>query len=110
MSETTSFPIVSFQPFLSGNPESQIKVAQELYDAFHTYGWVYLKDFGISEAEIDDMFAHVCGMWPLRPFLCKFSSFSSTLCVYSLIRDNLFPYRAKLSLRTSHWTRNSGTR
>ena len=34
-------------------------VAQELYNAFHTYGWIYLKDFGISADEIDEMFAAV---------------------------------------------------
>ncbi|CAK7227151.1 hypothetical protein SBRCBS47491_006472 [Sporothrix bragantina] len=53
-----SFPIISFEPFLKGDFDAKVKVAQELYDAFHTYGWVYLKDFGISEEEIDEMFEH----------------------------------------------------
>jgi len=53
----SSFPIVSFAPFLSGSEDGQRKVASELYNAFHTYGWVYLKDFGISQEEIDEMFA-----------------------------------------------------
>ena len=55
----SAFPIVSFQPFLTGSLEARAAVAKELYDAFHTYGWVYLKDFGISEEEIDEMFAYV---------------------------------------------------
>lgn len=53
------FPIVSFQPFLTGTPEGKQEVADRLYDAFHNFGWVYLKDFGISQAEIDDMFRRV---------------------------------------------------
>jgi isopenicillin N synthase-like dioxygenase len=56
----SSFPIVSFAPFLSGSEDGQRKVASGLYNAFHTYGWVYLKDFGISQEEIDEMFAVVC--------------------------------------------------
>jgi hypothetical protein len=53
------FPIVSFKPFLHGSKEQRYAVGKELYNAFHQYGWVYLKDFGISEDEIDAMFANV---------------------------------------------------
>lgn len=54
-----SFPVITFQPFLDGTEDEQRKVAQELYDAFHTYGWIYLKDFGIRQDEIEKMFAMV---------------------------------------------------
>lgn len=54
-----SFPIISFQNFISGSETEKREVAQELYNAFHTFGWIYLKDFGISADEIDDMFAAV---------------------------------------------------
>lgn len=54
------FPIVSFQPLLDATPEGKKEVADRLYDAFHNFGWVYLKDFGISQAEIDEMFRRVC--------------------------------------------------
>ncbi|OJD29863.1 clavaminate synthase-like protein [Diplodia corticola] len=59
MAESANFPVISFAPFLDPNaPESeQLAVAQKLYDAFHTYGWVYLKDFGISDEEVARMFA-----------------------------------------------------
>ncbi|KAK0661119.1 2-oxoglutarate-Fe(II) type oxidoreductase [Lasiodiplodia hormozganensis] len=59
MAESANFPIISFAPFLDPNaPESEQRaVAQKLYDAFHTYGWVYLRDFGISDEEVADMFA-----------------------------------------------------
>ncbi|EKG22135.1 Oxoglutarate/iron-dependent oxygenase [Macrophomina phaseolina MS6] len=57
--QSANFPIISFAPFLDPNaPESEQRaVAQKLYDAFHTYGWVYLKDFGISDEEVAEMFA-----------------------------------------------------
>ncbi|RFU34734.1 hypothetical protein B7463_g1621, partial [Scytalidium lignicola] len=51
------FPIVSFEPFLNGNENDQRECAQKLYDAFHNFGWIYLKDFGISVEEVDEMFA-----------------------------------------------------
>lgn len=61
MAESANFPIISFAPFLDPNaPESEQRaVAQKLYDAFHTYGWVYLRDFGISDEEVANMFALV---------------------------------------------------
>ncbi|KAH8892690.1 Clavaminate synthase-like protein [Thozetella sp. PMI_491] len=52
------FPVISFAPFLHGSSDDRAVVAKQLYDAFHTFGWVYLKDFDISEEEIDEMFAH----------------------------------------------------
>lgn len=55
----TSFPVISFQEFLSGTEFEKKAVAQKLYDAFHVYGWVYLENFGISPDEIDQMFAMV---------------------------------------------------
>jgi isopenicillin N synthase-like dioxygenase len=55
-----SFPVVSFKQFLTGSEDAKRAVAQEIYDAFHTFGWVYLTDFGISEDEVGEMFAMVC--------------------------------------------------
>lgn len=54
-----SFPVISFQEFLTGSEVEKRAVAQKLYNAFHEYGWVYLQDFGITSAEIDEMFAMV---------------------------------------------------
>lgn len=51
-----NFPIVSFAPFLNGTDVEKLAVAQKLHSAFHTYGWVYLRDFGISDEEVDKMF------------------------------------------------------
>lgn len=54
-----NFPVVSFAPFLQGSEVEQRKVAQELYNAFSVYGWIYLKDFDISQEEVDEIFATV---------------------------------------------------
>ncbi|KAF8856118.1 Clavaminate synthase-like protein [Acephala macrosclerotiorum] len=54
---TSNFPLLSFQEFLTGTEVEKRAVAQKLYNAFHTYGWVYLQDFGISKKEIAEMFA-----------------------------------------------------
>lgn len=54
-----NFPILSFHEFLTGSEIEKRAIAQQLYDAFHTYGWVYLKDFGITKEEIAEMFAMV---------------------------------------------------
>ena len=53
------FPIISFARFLAGNKEEQEATGKKLYDAFHNYGWAYLKDFGISQQEIDESFRYV---------------------------------------------------
>jgi isopenicillin N synthase-like dioxygenase len=58
-SSAPNFPVISFAPFLSGSAVEQREVAQKLYDAFSIYGWVYLKDFGISQEEVDELFLTV---------------------------------------------------
>lgn len=55
-----NFPIISFAPFIHGTDVEKKAVTHELYNAFHSYGWVYLRDFGISDEEVDMMFAMVC--------------------------------------------------
>ena len=52
-------PVISFEPFLTGKAEDRQKVAQQVYDAFHNIGFLYLKDTGISQARIDEIFALV---------------------------------------------------
>jgi hypothetical protein len=59
MTTISNLPLLSFQDFLSGSEVAKRAVAQKLYNAFHTYGWVYLKDFGISKEEIAEMFEMV---------------------------------------------------
>jgi isopenicillin N synthase-like dioxygenase len=66
---STSFPLTSFQEFLTGSEVEKRSVAQKLYNAFHTYGWVYLQDFGISAVEIDEMFTMVNLAFSLLPIL-----------------------------------------
>lgn len=46
--------VVSFEPFLKGSYEDKKKVAQEIYQAFSSVGWVYIKDHGVDG--VDDAF------------------------------------------------------
>lgn len=51
--------VVSFERFLNGDTAEQQAVAQEIYDAFSTVGWVYVKDHGIHQERVDEIFALV---------------------------------------------------
>ena len=51
--------VVSFDRFLNGSDEGRRAVAQEIYQAFSSVGWVYVKDHGIPQARVDDIFALV---------------------------------------------------
>ena len=48
--------VVSFERFLSGNETDRRQVASEVYKAFSTVGWVYIKDHGIPQNDIDGVF------------------------------------------------------
>ncbi|KAK4942569.1 hypothetical protein LTR10_017698 [Elasticomyces elasticus] len=54
---TDAIPIVSFEKFLTGNRADQQQVAQQVYDAFSTVGFIYLKDYGIPQSRVDEVFA-----------------------------------------------------
>ena len=56
---TDAIPIVSFEKFLTGDRADQQQVAQHVYDAFSTVGFIYLKDHGIPQSRVDEIFALV---------------------------------------------------
>ncbi|KIW11138.1 hypothetical protein PV08_10438 [Exophiala spinifera] len=53
---TDAIPVVSFERFLKGTRADQQEVAKQVYDAFSTVGFIYLKDTGISQARVDEIF------------------------------------------------------
>lgn len=59
MTVNHNIPVVSFAPFFSGSREDQHAVAQKVYDAFSTVGFIYLKDHGIPQDEVDAIFEEV---------------------------------------------------
>jgi isopenicillin N synthase-like dioxygenase len=59
MSDVADIAIVSFERFINGNHEDKRAVARQLYDAFSTVGWVYLKDYGIPQERVDEIFGLV---------------------------------------------------
>lgn len=56
---TADIAIVSFDRFLKGGEEDRQAVAQEIYQAFSSVGWVYVKDHGISQERVEEIFALV---------------------------------------------------
>jgi isopenicillin N synthase-like dioxygenase len=60
MTETADIAVVSFERFIQGGDEDKRAVAKQLYDAFSTVGWVYLKDHGIPQERVDEIFGLVC--------------------------------------------------
>lgn len=59
MAKTAEIAIVSFDEFINGGDAGRRAVAKELYSAFSTVGWVYLKDFGIPQERVDEIFGLV---------------------------------------------------
>ena len=49
--------IIDMGPYREGGKEGQNKVAQEIYDAAHNVGFLYLKNFGMSEDLLETAFS-----------------------------------------------------
>lgn len=54
--ESADIAVVSFDRFINGTDAGKHQVAKELYHAFSTVGWVYLKDHGIPQSKVDEIF------------------------------------------------------
>ncbi|KAH7357377.1 hypothetical protein BKA66DRAFT_473494 [Pyrenochaeta sp. MPI-SDFR-AT-0127] len=55
MTETADIAIVSFGKFINGDDADRHAVAKQLYNAFSTVGWAYLKDHGIPQERVDEI-------------------------------------------------------
>ncbi|KAL6703748.1 hypothetical protein ACN47E_009129 [Coniothyrium glycines] len=55
--QAADIAVVSFDRFIHGGAEEQRAVAKQIYDAFSTVGWVYIKDHGIPQQRVDEIFA-----------------------------------------------------
>lgn len=67
MTESADIAVVSFDRFINGDDAEKRAVAKQLYDAFSTVGWVYLKDHGIPQERVDEIFSLVSNVPALRP-------------------------------------------
>lgn len=54
--ESTPIPVVSFEKFLTGDRADQKEVAKKVFDAFSTVGFIYLKDHGIPQTRVEEIF------------------------------------------------------
>jgi len=72
MTDSADIAVISFISFINGGDVERREVAKQLYEAFSTIGWVYLKDFGIPKERIDEIFVLVsCGIVCQRHLLTK---------------------------------------
>jgi len=62
MAGEAEIAIVSFEKFINGSNTEGGAVARQIYDAFSTVGWVYLKDHGIPQECVDGIFRLVRGI------------------------------------------------
>ena len=62
MAGEAEIAIVSFEKFINGSDTEKRAVAGQIYDAFSTVGWVYLKDHGIPQECVDGIFRLVRGI------------------------------------------------
>lgn len=60
-------PIIDFTPFISNDEAGQQAVAQEIYWACHQTGFLYLKNHGIPQAQIQQMFEQSQQLFGLPP-------------------------------------------
>ncbi|KAF1952799.1 Clavaminate synthase-like protein [Byssothecium circinans] len=54
--EAADIAVVSFDPFLNGGDAGKRAVAKKIYSAFSSVGWVYVKDHGIPQERVDEIF------------------------------------------------------
>ncbi|PVI01596.1 Clavaminate synthase-like protein [Periconia macrospinosa] len=54
--DAAEIAVVSFERVLSGDDTAKRAVSKEIYDAFSTVGWVYIKDHGIPQTRVDSVF------------------------------------------------------
>ncbi|MBC7970509.1 MAG: isopenicillin N synthase family oxygenase [Verrucomicrobia bacterium] len=54
--DSITIPVIDFEPFISGDAEAQQQVAQEIYQACHTAGFMYLKNHGIAADVLEQVF------------------------------------------------------
>ena len=49
-------PIIDFQKFIDGENEAKVSVAKQILDAFQKSGFFYLKNHGINQKLVDEMY------------------------------------------------------
>jgi isopenicillin N synthase-like dioxygenase len=56
-SKISNLSVIDMRPYIEGGEEGRKKVAQEIYDAAHNVGFLYLKNFGMSEDLLETAFS-----------------------------------------------------
>ena len=80
-------PIVDFDEFLKNT--NRLKVSKQVIDTVKKYGFVYLKNYGISKESVEKLFLYNKEFFD-KPFEFKCSlkrSFSNSLCGYDGVSE-----------------------
>ena len=56
-SKISNLSVIDMRPFIEGGEVGRKKVAQEIYDAAHNVGFLYLKNFGMSDDLLETAFS-----------------------------------------------------
>ena len=56
-SKISNLSVIDMRPFIEGGEKGRKKVAQEIYDAAHNVGFLYLKNFGVSDDLLETAFS-----------------------------------------------------
>lgn len=57
--EQLAIPIIDLEPIRSGTSDKAHATGKELYEAFRSVGFAYIKNHGISQEVVDEAFAWV---------------------------------------------------
>lgn len=52
-------PIIDFRPFVESDILSQLTIAQQMYQAFQQYGFIYLKNYGLPPEQVCQIFGQM---------------------------------------------------
>ena len=56
MKTKQTIPIIDMAPYLEGTAEARAEVSRQIYDAAHNVGFLYLKNFGMSQDLLEAAF------------------------------------------------------
>ncbi|MCU0565168.1 MAG: isopenicillin N synthase family oxygenase [Oculatellaceae cyanobacterium Prado106] len=60
-------PIIDFEPFLVGDESAKQAVAQQIYQAFDEFGFLYLKNYGFTEGSVERLLTQAKRFFDLPP-------------------------------------------
>ncbi len=105
-----NIPIIDFGQYLNEEESKKLQVSKELLDAIQTYGFVYLKNFGISNDLIKKMFELSKAFFKLPDEIKQTAAKShETFCGWSKIEEEKLAADRPGDLKESFMIKQFGT-